>query len=53
LDISNYVLVGYFTIEMLLKMAGYGQKFYWFVVWNKFDAVIVFFSLVGLLQNQF
>jgi hypothetical protein len=49
LDISNYVLVGYFTIEMLLKMAGYGQKFYWFVVWNKFDAVIVFFSLVGLL----
>jgi hypothetical protein len=45
--------VGYFTIEMLLKMAGYGQKFYWFVVWNKFDAIIVFFSLLGLLQNQF
>ena len=38
----------FFTVELLLKMLGYGFNYYWYVNWNKFDMIIVFFSLLTL-----
>ena len=29
-------------------MLGYGFNYYWYVNWNKFDMIIVFFSLLTL-----
>jgi len=40
--------VVFFTAELLLKITAYGFKYYWYVNWNKFDCIIVFFSLIAL-----
>ena len=54
---SNYFFVGFFTIEMVLKITAYGFNYYWYVNWNKFDFIVVILSLVAVdenfLQSQF
>ena len=33
---------------MILKITAYGIQYYWYVNWNKFDFIVVLFSLVAL-----
>jgi hypothetical protein len=40
--------VVFFTVEMLLKLTAYGFTYYWYVNWNKFDFIVVMFSLIAL-----
>ena len=51
LDISNYVLVGYFIFEIIIKIIAYGFKYFWSQVWNKFDAIIVGLSILGFFED--
>jgi hypothetical protein len=30
---------------------GFGFKYYWYVNWNKFDFIIVFFSLISINET--
>jgi hypothetical protein len=48
LDRSNKFFVGFFTLEMVLKITAYGIQYYWYVNWNKFDFIVVIFSLIAL-----
>lgn len=48
LNQSNQVFVVFFTLEMILKMTAYGLTYYWYVNWNKFDFIVVMFSLIAL-----
>lgn len=45
---ANTVFVVFFTVEMLLKLTAYGFTYYWYVNWNKFDFIVVMFSLIAL-----
>jgi hypothetical protein len=51
LNASNYVLVGYFTLEIILKIIAYGFKYFWGQIWNKFDSLIVFLSIIGFFET--
>ena len=53
LDVSNYVLVGYFIFEIVLKIFAYGFKYFWSQDWNKFDSIIVGLSIVGFFESYF
>ena len=33
---------------MVVKLTAYGWKYYWYVNWNKFDFIIVMFSLAAI-----
>ena len=45
---ANLVFVVFFTVEMVVKLTAYGWKYYWYVNWNKFDFIIVMFSLAAI-----
>lgn len=45
---ANLVFVIFFTVEMVIKLTAYGWKYYWYVNWNKFDFIIVMFSLIAV-----
>ncbi len=45
------VFIPIFALEMLLKMAGYGIKYYFYVNWNKLDFCIVIFSFMSLFEG--
>jgi len=45
---ANLVFVIFFTVEMVVKLTAYGWKYYWYVNWNKFDFIIVMFSLAAI-----
>ena len=32
---------------MLIKITAYGPTYYWYVNWNKFDFIVVIFSLIA------
>ena len=49
LNILNYVFCIAFTIEMLLKMTGFGITKYFASAWNCLDAFIVAVSIVILV----
>jgi hypothetical protein len=51
LNRSNIFFVVFFTAEMILKMAAYGLAYYWYVNWNKFDFIVVVFSLLALNEK--
>jgi hypothetical protein len=51
LEMTNLILTGAFTIEMLLKMIAYGLKKYFSEAFNTFDAVIVVLSIVEITTN--
>lgn len=51
LEDANRAFVAIFTVEMVLKIAGYGFKYYWHVNWNKFDFVIVIMSLAAMEED--
>ena len=36
---------------MVLKLTGYGWKYYWYINWNKFDFVVVMFSLIAINES--
>merc|ERR1719454_2381201 len=46
--VANLVFVIFFTVEMVVKLTAYGWKYYWYVNWNKFDFIIVMFSLAAI-----
>ncbi len=48
---ANYFFTALFTFEVIIKVVGYGFKYYWFVHWNKFDFIIVFFSLISINET--
>lgn len=37
----------FFTLEMVIKITAYGPTYYWYVNWNKFDFIVVIFSLIA------
>ena len=39
-------------MEIILKLIAYGFSFFWSQVWNKFDFIIVAFSVIGLFEKQ-
>ena len=43
----NYVFVGIFTVEAILKLLGLGPRYYFYIDWNKFDFAIVVISLLA------
>ena len=47
LTIFNYVFVGIFTVEAVLKLLGLGPRYYFYIDWNKFDFSIVVISLLA------
>jgi len=48
LEYFNYVFIGVFTVEMLVKIVGLGPRIYVSDRFNIFDAVIVVFSYIEL-----
>ena len=48
---ANIVFVVIFTFEAILKLLGYGPKYYFHEPWNKFDFTIVILSLLGFLSS--
>ena len=48
---ANFFFTAFFTFEAIIKILGYGFKYYWYVNWNKFDFIIVSFSLIALDDN--
>ena len=49
----NYIFVAIFTVEAILKITGLGPVVFWLDKWNKFDSVIVVFSLLALDTGRF
>ena len=52
LTIMNYVFTFIFVVEMIVKMIGLSLPAYWSDNFNKFDFVIVVFSIVDLVTSQ-
>lgn len=48
---SNWFFVAFFTVEMVIKVIAYGPNYYWYVNWNKFDCIVVLFSLISLNEE--
>jgi voltage-gated sodium channel len=46
----EYACIIYFVVEAVLKISFYGFQRYWSSAWNKFDFIIVLFSLPSLLE---
>lgn len=53
LSTGNNIFVVIFTLEAVIKLIALGFKNYWRVEWNKFDLVIVIFSLISLYEGLF
>ena len=51
LEIVNYIFTGLFTIELLLKLVGFGAEF-WYEAWNLFDFIIVFCSYIDIVFSS-
>eukprot|EP01059_Diplonema_ambulator_P007671 TRINITY_DN1715_c0_g1_i6.p1 TRINITY_DN1715_c0_g1~~TRINITY_DN1715_c0_g1_i6.p1 ORF type:complete len:1860 (+),score=520.28 TRINITY_DN1715_c0_g1_i6:90-5669(+) len=49
-DILNYVFLTVYTVEMIVKLLAYGQK-YFSDHWNRFDFVIVWGSLLSIAYS--
>lgn len=55
-DILNYlniIFVIIFALEALIKLLGYGPRFYFHENWNRFDFIIVITSLISLDDSLF
>ena len=53
LSVANKIFVIIFTLEAVLKMGAVGWACYWRVEWNKFDFIIVVFSLLSIYEGLF
>jgi len=51
LKIVNYCFSAVFLAEMILKHLGLGIKRYWISGWNRFDAFVVFASIVDIIMD--
>ena len=51
LSIINYVFTGIFTVEILLKLVGFGCNF-WYEAWNIFDFIVVICSYVDIIFSN-
>jgi len=51
LETLNVIFVAIFGTEMLLKILAFGPVAYVADHWNKFDAVVVMFSVISLIVN--
>mmetsp|Transcript_25247 Transcript_25247/g.58120 ORF Transcript_25247/g.58120 Transcript_25247/m.58120 type:complete len:771 (+) Transcript_25247:75-2387(+) len=51
-DIAGWFFGIVFTIEIILRMCGFGRRF-WKEIWNLFDTVIVLFWLAEVLLHNF
>ena len=51
LSILNYIFTGIFTIEIILKLIGYGKDF-WFDAWNIFDFIVVICSYADIIFSS-
>ena len=51
LEIVNYIFTGMFTLELLLKLVGFGPEF-WYEAWNIFDFFIVLCSFVDIIFSS-
>lgn len=47
----DHIFIGLFALEAVAKIRHYGWRRYWKVWWNRFDFLIVLFSLPSLLEN--
>eukprot|EP00494_Astrolonche_serrata_P029983 UN30250 len=52
LDIFEIVFVVIFLMEAVLKITAYGFPDYWQVAWNKFDFVLVWFGILGVIMKR-
>jgi len=52
LEIINYAFTGIFTLEIILKLLGFGLDF-WYEAWNIFDLVVVICSYVDIVFGAF
>jgi len=48
-DAFNYTFVTLFTIEMFIKMYGLGLRKYFSSMFNRFDALVVVFSVIEII----
>jgi hypothetical protein len=51
LVVFNYVFTGIFTVEIILKMIGYGCNF-WYDGWNIFDFIVVICSYTDIILSN-
>eukprot|EP01065_Artemidia_motanka_P036316 TRINITY_DN4422_c0_g2_i1.p1 TRINITY_DN4422_c0_g2~~TRINITY_DN4422_c0_g2_i1.p1 ORF type:complete len:2025 (+),score=759.03 TRINITY_DN4422_c0_g2_i1:77-6151(+) len=51
LDVVNWVFIGVFGVEAMLKLAAFGVPGYFQDSWNRFDFSIVAVSVVGLVMQ--
>jgi len=52
LEVWNYVFIGLYTLEFLLKATGLNFKFYFANNWNKFDFSILILSYLSILFSD-
>ncbi|KAI8511102.1 Voltage-dependent L-type calcium channel subunit alpha-1D, partial [Branchiostoma belcheri] len=52
LDFMNLIFTALFTLEAMLKLIGFGPKYYFKDAWNTFDFLIVVGSLVDIIVSQ-
>lgn len=53
LNFANYVFVSLYVIEFFMKLLGLGLKGYYLNDWNKFDFIVLVFSIVTLVELPF
>ncbi|CAH1264656.1 CACNA1C [Branchiostoma lanceolatum] len=51
LDFMNLIFTALFTLEAMLKLMGFGPKYYFKDAWNTFDFLIVVGSLVDIIVS--
>jgi hypothetical protein len=51
MEVVNMGFLIFFTIEMILKLIGMGPGRYWKDAWNKFDAIVVSSSWLGMILD--
>ena len=50
---GNIIFISIFGCEALLKLIGYGVRYYFLDTWNRFDFLIVILSIIAIDEDIF
>lgn len=53
IEIGNIIFISIFAFEALLKLIGFGPRYYFLDTWNRFDFIIVILSIIAIDEDIF
>jgi hypothetical protein len=53
IQIGNIIFISIFALEALLKLIGFGLRYYFLDTWNRFDFLIVILSIIAIDEDIF